>query len=189
MNEHIYSIPFCNNCDISIGCSFNPGKGRGSRNSVMYITSHQTASDYKRGMGNGRNSKLIKEYNDSYNLEAYYTSLVKCISRGIPTEFEINNCIDYLKNEILEVAPKIIVTIGDTVTSKFIDYTYFKYVVDKAHIVELNGIQTIIYPIYSVSYKNENLRNLYDKSFKNIAKMYVALINTNHFSFKLYTEP
>ena len=100
MNEHIYSIPFCNNCDISIGCSFNPGKGRGSRNSVMYITSHQTASDYKRGMGNGRNSKLIKEYNDSYNLEAYYTSLVKCISRGIPTEFEINNCIDYLKNEI-----------------------------------------------------------------------------------------
>jgi len=188
MDDYVYDIEDCRLCDISIGCFFKPGKGRGVRNSLMYIVSHQSSGDYKKGIANGRNSKLIREYNDSYGLKAYYTSLVKCISKGNPTELEINNCINYLKDEIFKVKPKIIITIGDTATSNFLDYTYFKKVVDKAHVINLNNIETIIYPIYSHSYKHEDLHKIYNVSFKNIAKMYIALIDTNHFSFKLFTD-
>ena len=182
---YTYDIHSCDKCDISVGCHFKPGKGEGTRDSVIYIFTSQTTTDYKKGIGHSIGSKIIKKFNDYYNFNAYYTSLIKCPTTNIVRTYEINNCIHYLKKEINIVNPKIIVSIGDTVTSQFINYKYFREVVDKPHILNLNNKTVILYPIYAYSNKSIDLKETYVKSFLNLAKLYKAFINPNYLCIDL----
>lgn len=184
-NDYIFEIPSCDKCDISVGCRFKPGKGGGRRDSVIYIFTSQTTTDYKKGIGSSIGSKIVKKYNEHYNFDAYYTSLIKCPTTQVVRPYEINNCIDYLKKEIKLVNPKIIVSVGDIVTSNFINYRYFKEVVDKPHILDINNKTVILYPIYSYSNKSIDLKRTYDKSFINLAKLYKAFINKNYICLEL----
>ena len=90
---------------------------------------------------------------------------------------------DYLKEEIFNVKPKVIITVGDTVTSQFLHYTYFREVVDKGHTISLNNETIVIYPIYHPSNlsKEIDIKIKYHTSFNNIAKLYKAFINPNYY--------
>lgn len=186
INNEVYDINFCDKCDIAINCKFRPSRSMGARHSVMYIIPHPTASDYKNDLCTSRKNKIIKDFNDSFNFSAYYTSLVKCVSKEILFDHEIDNCFPYLKHELFLINPKVIVTIGDTVTKRFLEYTYFREVVDKPHVLNLNNVETIIYPIYHVAYKDKSeMITLYNNSFLNIAKLYKAFIDKNYFNIDL----
>lgn len=57
---------------------------------------------------------LFREVKTKFGLEnCYTTDLVKCgIPKGKPTNQKINNCLNYLKQEIKIVKPKVIVAVG-----------------------------------------------------------------------------
>jgi len=185
-NNEVYEVKHCSKCDIAINCKFKPSKSMGFSNSVMYIIPHPTTSDYKQGLCTSRKNKIIKDFNDSFNFAAYYTSLVRCISKSILFEHEINNCFEYLKEELFIIKPKVIVTIGDVVTKQFLSYTYFREVVDTPYVINLNNTEVIVYPIYHVAYKDKNdMINLYNNSFLNIARLYKAFIDKTYFNIDL----
>jgi len=171
----------CHLCDISIECHGTPGRGRGSRDSVMYLLPSPTKSDYKNGIATSRNTKKIQEFNDEYNFNAYYTTLVKCVTKDIIRSIEFANCRPRFKKELFDVNPKIIVTVGHIVTNEILKYNYFNQVVDKPQILHINNKSIIIYPIFHPSYDDkETITKLYEASFKNIAKLYKAFINPNY---------
>lgn len=171
----------CNLCDISIECHWTPGRGRGYSHTVMYLLPSPTKSDYKNGICTSRNTKKIQQFNDEYNFLAYYTTLVKCVTKETPRRVELDNCRTRFQKELFEVSPKIIITIGDVVTSEILEYKYFKDVVDKPHILTINNQKVIIYPIYHPSYVDkEQITEIYNKSFATIAKLYKAFINSNY---------
>lgn len=174
----------CNLCDVSIRCLFSPGKGEGMRNSVMVVTSSITESQYKKGITTGKSIKVfIKKLKES-GFKYYITPLVKCPTYE-PTAFEIDNCLPKLKKEIYEISPKVIITIGDVVTSKFLKYTYFKKVVNKASVNNINGKDVIIYPVYSEKNKDIDVMKSYDTAFKDLEKIYRAFVDNTYISFKL----
>lgn len=172
---------FCNLCDISIECSMAPGRGRGSRDSVLYLLPSPTKSDYKNGIATSRNTKKIQEFNDKYDFNAYYTTLVKCVTKDVIRRIEFDNCRPRFQKELFKVNPKIIVPIGHIVTNEILKYKYFNEVVDKPHILRINNKSVIIYPIFHPSYDDKDgITKLYEESFKTIAKLYKAFINPNY---------
>lgn len=174
----------CSLCDISLRCLFNPGKGEGVRYSILVITTSITNSQYNKGITTGKSIKqFIKKLKES-GFKYYITSLIKCPTYE-PSDFEIENCLPKLKKEIYEVSPKIIITIGDVVTSKFLNYTYFKNVVNKASVTNINGKDIIVYPLYSEKNKEIDIIKSYDKAFIDLEKIYKAFVDTNYISLKM----
>lgn len=173
-------IQNCELCDICINNLFTPSRGQGRRNAILYILPNTTKTSHKKGICTTRRSTIIKDMNDKFNFNAYYTYLVKCIPNGSITQYEIDTCFEHLKKEIYIIKPRIIVTIGDTVTSKFLIYDYFKQVVDKGDVLNINGIETVVYPIHNFMKKDLNINEAYNKSFVNIAHIYKALVDKNY---------
>ena len=182
--ERISNDTHCNLCDISIKHNWNPGRGRGWRHNhscLMYVTASPTKSEYKNGICAGKTTKIIEDYNNEYNFNAYYTSLIKCVTSTILRRFELDNCRNRFIKELKEVSPKVIITIGDNATSEILSYTYFKQVVDKPHVITINDKEVIVYPIQHPSYKGDvSIREIYDKSFERIAKLYKGFIDKNY---------
>lgn len=176
---------FCDICDISMNCNFSPSRGQGVRYSIAFIVPTISETEYKKGIFKNRRGKIINSILEDSNLEYYVTSLLKCPTNENPREFEINNCIGKLKKELFEVKPKIIITVGDVVTSKFLNYKFFKNVVNKPDIIELNNSKVIIYPIYNPKHKEYNNVEYFDKSFVHIFKLYKKVIDSNYLNLKL----
>lgn len=174
----------CSLCDISIRCSFSPSKGEGTRNSAVVIVPSITPSQHSKGLITGRNVKLLKDMLYKSGFDYYITSLVKCPT-GMPTDFEVSNCKKHLVKELFDVKPKLIITIGDLVTSQFLDYKYFKKVVNKASVVTLNNITTIIYPLYSEKNKDVDINTYYKNAFIDLEKVYKAFVDSNYFSLRM----
>jgi len=176
-----FDIGHCDTCDLSLRCKFTPSRSKGMSNSVLYVIASPTLTDYNKGYFEGRRNKLIKDFDTKYNFNSYYTSLVKCVTSTILFEHEIKNCSKHFKKELYIVAPKIIITIGDVVTKRFLNYNFFNEVVDKPFIIQLNNKDVIVYPIYHTAYKDrDEMIITYNKSFSNIAKLYKGFIDKNY---------
>ena len=87
----------------------------------MYLLPSPTKSDYKNGICTSRNTKKIQQFNDEYNFLAYYTTLVKCVTKETPRRVELDNCRTRFQKELFEVSPKIIITIGDVKYAYLVD--------------------------------------------------------------------
>lgn len=174
----------CSLCDISIRCLFSPGKGQGARNSAFVVLPSITNSQYNKGFITGKSVKVLRDNLQQSAFDYYITSLVKCPTSAI-NDFEVDNCKQYLIKEVYDIAPKVIITIGDLVTSQFLKYNYFKQVVNKATVIELNRRTTIIYPLYSERNKEVDIVEEYRKAFINLEKIYKAFINSNYLTLRM----
>jgi uracil-DNA glycosylase family 4 len=171
----------CSLCDIAIECFLTPGRGRGYRYSLMYVLASPTKSDYKKGICTSRNTKKIQEFNDKLNMLAYYTTLIKCVTGSVVRRLHLDNCNPRFRKELFDIKPKIIIPIGDVATKEFLEYDYFKNVVDKPFNIKLNNQTVIIYPIYHPSYATlEEIDIIYTKSFNIIAFLYSKFVDTNY---------
>ena len=171
----------CSLCDIAIECMLTPGRGRGYRHQIMYVLASPTKSDYKHGVCTSRNTRKIQEFNDKLNLLAYYTTLIKCVTGSVVRRSQLDNCNPRFRKELYDVSPKIIIPVGDIATKEFLEYTYFKTVVDKPTILKINDKDIVIYPIYHPSYlTKEEIEVIYEKSFKRIAYLYSKFVDTNY---------
>jgi len=181
-----FEIETCRKCDISLKCRFKPSRGKGAGKSLYFITPFPTTLLIN-GIAYARTNKVIYDFVEDFNFSAYYTFLIKCPTKVAPTKTEIENCREYFIDELHKVSPKVIVPVGDVVTSQFLNYKKFKDVVDKPHKYELNGEIVIIYPIYSPRGidKRFTVQQVYDNSFKRLAKLY-KIINPNYIINELF---
>lgn len=187
-NKITFDIGHCDSCDISVNCHFVPSRSEGIGHSLMYITSSPTSSEYKNGLCTSKKHKIIRDFDTQFNFNSYYTSIVKCIGASILFDHEINECNKHLRKELFIVQPKVIITIGDIPTRQFLEYNFFKEVVNKPNILTLNNKEVIIYPIYSPTYfgkTKEDSIEYYNNSFIFIAKLYKSFIDTTYFNILL----
>lgn len=86
-----------------------------STKEIMVIIDTVTSNTNESGIvtsGQGGNI-LIKLFNKAGILDkVYFTSAVKCYNSKNPTIKEVRACQDYIKQEIAEIKPKLIITLG-----------------------------------------------------------------------------
>jgi DNA polymerase len=92
---------------------------------VMFITDYprddeELALDFFEGKG----GKLLQQALIGLGInkeKIYYTSLVKCnVGNKIIKDEEIKSCIDYLRNQVVIMRPKMVVLMGDVVVNEIL---------------------------------------------------------------------
>mgnify|MGYP002869227753 CR=1 FL=1 len=80
--------------------------------------------------------------------EVYIANIVKCRppNNRDPEEDEVSACMDYLRNQVLLIKPKIIVLLGNTALKNIIGENY-GITSSRGKWIEKEGIK---YPVYSI---------------------------------------
>jgi len=177
----------CIKCDISISRKhIVNGYGSNIKNGIMFIGEGPGYYEDKYGypfVGNsGTLFNKMLHYIGLERSDVYVTNVLKCRTPNNrdPKTVEINNCIPYLRLEILNLNPKIIVFVG-----KVAFYSYFGN--NKLSMSRIKGKQIkvnnkIMIPIYHPAYilrniDNETLVKEYFNHFVTIGKLYKEHIN------------
>ena len=114
---------------------------------VMFITDYprddeELALDFFEGKG----GKLLQQALIGLGInkeKIYYTSLVKCnVGNKIIKDEEIKSCIDYLRNQVVIMRPKIVVLMGDVVVNEILGDKNTVAVV-RGKVVDKKGIRYI----------------------------------------------
>ena len=118
-------ITSCFKCDLCLSRT-NIVNGEGAPNAkIMFIGDSPTQRDDKLGkpfVGKAGIylSEILLKFNLSRNQQYYITNICKCRSTSEPKEKEIDACLPYLRDEIREVDPRIIVLLGGTALRAFL---------------------------------------------------------------------
>ena len=131
MNSLIKRIDNCSKCKL---CKYrnNIVFGKGNMNAdIMLIAEAPGYEEDKTGIPfMGRSGKIIDEALEVANItrnDVYITNIVKCRppKNRNPIQEEINTCIDYLRNEVYLVKPKVIILLGGVPLKEIIGKNYF----------------------------------------------------------------
>lgn len=117
-------IRVCNRCPFNSTTDVRYTGGTGIDYRVMFIAESPSTA-----CGTGiidSDQNFTKTPRDRFFLEArrrvglensYITDIVKCgVPNGKPSLFKLENCLSYLKEEIILVNPNVIVAVGKTIT-------------------------------------------------------------------------
>ena len=170
----------CFKCDISTH-RLNIVKGKGSTKAdIMFIGQNPGYYEDKKGIPFiGESGKLLDKYLKSINLtldDIYVTNIIKCKTPGnrSPSKTEINNCSVYLRQEIKDIKPKIIILLGSIAITRFFpSITHIKPIIGKW--IYANNVYFLL--TYHPSYilRNNITDRLYEKQFRQLAKLYKNL--------------
>lgn len=147
---------------ICKGCSLSCEKivwGYGNyKNRIIFIGEAPGLEEKKLGKPFvGRSGKLLTKMlvDSGIGREVVYiTNIVKCRPENNrrPTDEEINKCSSFLKYELLNIRPELIITLGSTATSYFLKKSNISKVMGLITKVRIGLSQYLIYPIYHPSY-------------------------------------
>lgn len=139
------SIIDCNKCPLC----HNRNKivlGEGNKNAViMFIGEGPGADEDVQGRPFiGKAGQLMNkafEALDIHREEVYITNIVKCRppQNRVPDKVEANACMNYLRNQVILIKPKIIVLLGSTALKNILgqDYSITK---ERGKWIEMKGI-------------------------------------------------
>jgi len=123
----------------------------------------------------GRSGKLLRELIAEADIKTdniYITNIVKCRppNNRDPSEEEIRACIPYLKQQIKDINPKIIIGIGRVSSERI--RPGLKISIDHGKIYKLKN-NIIFVPIYhpAAILRNPNLKNLTLQDLKKLKKV------------------
>lgn len=114
---------------------------------VMFITDYprddeELAVDFFEG----KSGKLLQQALIGLGInkeKIYFTSLVKCnVGNKVVKDEEIKACIDYLRNQVVLIRPKIVVLMGDVVVNEILGLENTVNVV-RGKVVDKKGIKYI----------------------------------------------
>ena len=137
----------CNKCSLCQNrkkAIFSTGNEKAE---VMFITDYprddeELALDFFEGKG----GKLLQQALIGLGINKdniYFTSLVKCnVGNKVVKDTEIKACIDYLRNQVVVIRPKIVVLMGDVVVNEILGLENTVAVV-RGKIVDKKGIKYI----------------------------------------------
>jgi len=123
----------CNNCKKCKLCSGrkNVVIGTGNKNAkIMFIGEGPGADEDTQGIPFvGKAGQLMNKAFDGTGLkreEVYIANIVKCRppKNRVPEDDEATACLDYLRNQVLLVKPKIIVLLGSTALKNILGQEY-----------------------------------------------------------------
>lgn len=126
----------------------------------------------------GKAGVILKDLLKTINIkkeETYITNILKCYKPGVPNIKEISSCINYLKNQINIIKPKILLCLG-----KYANNELFKiFNLPTKKISEIHGksffynydhetikIISLYHPAYALH--NPNILKILKKDFKKI---------------------
>ena len=155
-----YAKKICPKCNL-------PGNrivwGYGNyKNRVIFIGEAPGAEEDKLGKPFvGRSGRLLTEMlNDSgIGRElVYITNVVKCRPENnrTPTKEEIDICSFFLRYEIQNIKPEMIITLGSTATSYFLKNFRISDIVGKITKIKIGLVNYRLYPLYHPSYVLRN---------------------------------
>jgi len=171
LNKKIYECENCNLCKIPINLGEGKLKGEGNNSDILVVCQNpsywrKTAGVFMPGSRN--NDLLIKMFKEECGLERnnyYVTNCVKCSTlKNIDIkEHQMKACVEYLKEEMKILKPKILICVG-AVAGK-----YFKIDVKEIRIA-LDGITycRVDHPAYIL--RGGLSADVYRKQFKFIKK-------------------
>lgn len=115
-------LNICTKCPLhKEGCKTNCMPGRGEQNGIMFIGEAPGAEEDRLGLPFvGKAGKILQYAIEDCNLDEYpiyITNVVRCRPKNnrTPTLQESRTCVEnHLIEEVVRVAPKLIVTLGNT---------------------------------------------------------------------------
>ena len=166
----------CKKCTIAYNNNFTPCPRQGDENDILFIGEAPGHTENKKKVPfTGKAGKLLHKYTSVYKLEAFssYTNVVKCqpLHNRDPNSQEIENCKEYLFEDIAIVKPKLIVLVGRIALEFFLgkQVDRMKPYINKPFVIG----KAIVYPIYHPSYiLRESLENEYCESFNGLSELY-----------------
>ena len=124
------AIKNCNRCKLCSGRK-NIVFGTGDVNSkIMFIGEGPGADEDKEGIPFvGKAGKLMNNAFDAVGIERdkiYITNIVKCRppNNRDPEQDEVSSCINYLRNQVMIIKPKIIVLLGKIALTNILGQDY-----------------------------------------------------------------
>lgn len=180
-----FTPKICNNCSL-------PGNrivwGYGNyKNRVIFIGEAPGAEEDKLGKPFvGRSGKLLTEMLDKSGIKrelVYITNVVKCRpeKNRTPTKQEIKLCSYFLNYEIQNIKPEVIVTLGSTSTSYFLNKFKISEIAGNIVKTKIGVVKYRLYPLYHPAYvlrngiSREEYLNLFIKLRKILHKIYLTL--------------
>ena len=123
-------VKYCNKCDL---CNnrINTVFGEGNLNAdIMFIGEGPGADEDKEGKPFvGKAGKLMDQAFIGLGIKrdnVYIANIVKCRppNNRTPLKNEADSCLDYLRNQVVLIKPKIIVLLGNTALKNILGDTY-----------------------------------------------------------------
>ncbi|MBC2581269.1 uracil-DNA glycosylase family protein [Clostridium sp. DJ247] len=174
----------CHKCrlgDKRLNMVFGDGNPKAK---IMFIGEAPGADEDKEGLPFvGKAGKLLTKGLTALDLirerDYYICNICKCRpdNNRTPYEDEANTCIDYLRNQVALVRPKIIICLGAT-AMKYILGDEWRVTRDRGKWVERKGFS--IMPTFhpSAVLRDESKKRIFWGDLKSIKDKYTELINT-----------
>lgn len=127
LEKSIVNCPKCKLCSTRTNIVF----GMGNKNAdIMFIGEGPGADEDKQGEPFvGKAGKLMNKAFEALEIDrsqVYITNIVKCRppANRVPEQDEAMACLDYLRNQVILIKPKIIVLLGSTALKNILGKDY-----------------------------------------------------------------
>ncbi len=180
-------IDKCNKCDLNISRNnIVNGAGNTNKRGIMFIGEAPGYYEDKYAIPFiGNSGTLLNNILLLIGLkrnDIYITNIIKCRppNNRSPLAREIKNCVPYLRQELLELNPIIIVLLGNTALNVFFNKYNLKVSNIRGYYIKNidRVILTTFHPSYILRNKDNNtLLKQYINDFILIGKLYRELIN------------
>ncbi len=124
----------------------------------------------------GKSGQLLQRHLDKYSLSCYITNTIKCRpeNNADPSVFQKDNCRHFLRDQIYNVNPKVIVTLGKHATSSvqhlFSPVGDNNYLFEYGDVTRIIKVMTTYHPAYLLyNPNNTSLYDNYDAFFKSLS--------------------
>lgn len=148
--------------------------GEGSKTAKVMVIAEAPGADEDR-LGRpfvGRAGKLLDEVLNEVGLkreEMYISNIVKCRppANRNPMDAEINACLDYLRNQVILIKPKIIVLLGSIALKTIIGNNY-KITAARGNFIDKKGIKYMPTWHPAAVLRDENKKEGFISDFKKV---------------------
>jgi len=160
--------------------------GEGKIRSIMLVGQNPGKKEDEEGkVFVGKTGRLLlRILTKEQKKKCYFTNIVKCYIRGkTPTKEMISNCLPYLIEEVRQVQPKVIVTLGEIPTKALLGKEKIRdisFTGQTSHIPELAGI-----PIFATYNPAAAFRKGEDLSIGPGIAIYAHIHRTMDVAFKV----
>ncbi len=106
--------------------------GQGNENAdILFVGDYPSGKDDLKGIAfSGKDGEILRKFFTLTDIDEekdiFLTNLIKCQppEDTLPTEEQLNICIEHLRNQVRNIKPKIIVCLGETAARKMIDSAF-----------------------------------------------------------------
>ncbi len=106
--------------------------GQGNENAdILFVGDFPTGKDDLKGIAfSGKDGEMLRKFFTLMDIneekDIFITNLIKCQPAGdtLPTEEQLDSCIEHLRSQVRHIKPKIIVCLGEAAARKMIDPSF-----------------------------------------------------------------